>query len=477
MDETTRCLVDTALSSRYDHLPEQVVHQVRRRIVDTFAGAVGAWDEPVSAMARKVAQRAGGGPAALSTVWGCDWKTTPEAAAFANGTMLRFLDVSDMYRVKSGGHPSDVIAPIIAVAEAMACDGSAVVAAVTLAYDVYCGCCDSIDLNSMGWDQPVYGIVAAAVGVGRLLRLSPEEMGNAIALALAPNMALYQTRRGELSTWKGCAAAYASRNAIFAASLAHDGFSGPTGIFEGECGLFDIVGRFNWLIPDGKTEAHRICGTHMKCFPVCYHGQSPAWASLELRERLGSASPARIHVETYQQAFDAMAGDASRWAPKHRETADHSLPYVVSTALRDGEVSSASFADDRLEDPAMLELMRKVSVEVSPNLSSLYPESAPCRITVETATGACHVAEVRYPRGHVKFALDDQEIDNKFRAMFRRHGSAVQCESALRALWSLDRATDVGAVLRSLVRTGDDAGDLNPVSSRESRRTAERTNA
>ncbi len=458
MDDTTRFLVDTALSSRYDRLPEDVVHEARRRIVDTFACAIGAWHEPVSAMARKVAERAGGGPGALSTVWGCDWKTTPEAAAFANGTMLRFLDVSDMYRVKSGGHPSDVIAPIITVAEAMACNGAAVIAAVTLAYDVYCGCCDSIDLNSMGWDQPVYGVVAAAVGVGRLLHFSPEEMGNAIALALVPNMALYQTRRGELSGWKGSAAAYASRNAIFAALLAQDGFTGPTAIFEGDCGLFDIVGRFDWLIPDGKTDAHRICRTHMKCFPVCYHGQSPAWASLELRERLGSVPLARIHVETYQQAYDAMASDASRWAPKHRETADHSLPYVVGNALRDGEISSASFAADRLEDPAMLELMRKISVEVSPELSRLYPESAPCRITVETMTGACHVAEVRYPRGHVELALDDRDIDTKFRAMFREHGGAGRCEAALRALWSLDRATDIGTVLRLLARTSGDAG-------------------
>lgn len=450
MDETTRQLVRCALSQRYDHLPESVIHEARRRIVDTFACAVGGWHASPCIMARKVAKRAAGGPGALSTVWGCDWKTTPEAAAFANGTMLRFLDLSDMYRVKSGGHPSDVIAPIVAVAEAMSCDGASLIAAVTLAYDVYCGCCDSIDLNSLGWDQPVYGIIAATLGVGRLLRLSEEQLGNAIALALVPNMAMYQTRRGELSSWKGSAAANGSRNAIFAAFLAQDGFTGPTAVFEGHAGLFDIVGRFDWLIPDGKVEAHRICRTHMKCFPVCYHGQSPAWAALELRKRCGSAKAVRIHVETYKEAFEMMAGDPSRWAPKRRETADHSLPYVVVTALRYGEITSASFDEEHLVDPITMNLMNRVDVAVSPELSRRYPESAPCRITLEDATGARHVAEVRYPRGHVELALDDNDINDKFRSLYRGHDSADRCENALRALWSLDRASNVGLVLSLL---------------------------
>jgi len=450
MDETTRFLAGVAMSPRYDRLPESVVHEARRRIVDTFACAIGSWNEPVSVMARKVAERASGGPGSLSTVWGCDWKTTAEAAAFANGTMLRFLDISDMYRVKSGGHPSDVIAPIIAVGEAMSCDGAAVIAAVTLAYDVYCGCCDSIDLNSLGWDQPVYGVVAATLGVGRLLRLSEEQLGNAIALALVPNMAMYQTRHGELSAWKGSAAANASRNAIFAAMLAKDGFTGPTAVFEGRSGLFDIVGRFDWMIPDGTVEAHRICRTHMKCFPVCYHGQSPAWAALQLRKKCGSAKPERIRIETYREAFEMMAGDSSRWLPKRRETADHSLPFVVATALRYGEITSASFDEEHLVDPDTVSLMARVSVEMNQELSRRYPESAPCRITMEDASGTSHVAEVRYPRGHIELPLDDDDINDKFRNFYRGYDTAERCENALRGLWAFDRATDVGSVLRAL---------------------------
>src|SRR3972149_5955264 len=167
----------------------------------------------------------------------------PEMAAFANGVMLRVLDLSDMDRVKSGGHPSDIIAAALAAAELGDRDGRSLITAIAVGYEVYCSCCEAIDLNSKGWDQPVYGIVAAVLAAGKLLDLDRIQMAHALALALVPNMALYQTRQGELSGWKGCAAANASRNALFAVLLAQAGFTGPDGPFEGKSGLWNAVGR------------------------------------------------------------------------------------------------------------------------------------------------------------------------------------------------------------------------------------------
>ena len=155
-----------------------------------------------------------------ATVWGSTIKTTPENAAFANGVMTRLLDISDTYLGKSRGHPSDMNAGIIAVAESIHADGKSLINAITLAYDVYCSFCDAIDVNAKGWDQPVYGVLGCVLGVGKLLKLNHDQMANAVSLALAPNMALAQARRGHLSNWKGCAGANASRNAVFAAGNA-----------------------------------------------------------------------------------------------------------------------------------------------------------------------------------------------------------------------------------------------------------------
>ena len=445
MDTTTAHLVDFALRTEFPALSAKTVHECKRRLIDTFACAVGAYDEPLSHMARAVAKRYSGIPAA--SVWGCSWQTTPEAAAFANGVMLRLDDISDAYRVKSGGHPSDVIAGILAVGEAVHADGASVINAIALAYDVYCSFCETIDINSKGWDQPVYGVLACVLGAGKLLRLSREQMGNAVALALAPNMALFQTRRGVLSNWKGCAGGNASRNALFAAFLAQDGFTGPTAVFEGKSGLWDIVGRFEWQVSIGPEAPYRVTQTLLKCFPVCGHGQSAVSAALEIRPRLRVRDISEIRVETYRTAVEEMGNDSSRWAPKTRETADHSLPYVVAVALLDGEVTSRSFSGERLVDPVVADLMRKVKVVESTELSARFPESWSCRLRIGMLSRDALVTEVRYPKGHINNPMDDAEVAAKFRGMFRDFGNERQCEAALDGLWNFDRAKDIGDVL------------------------------
>ncbi|MFN8773152.1 MAG: MmgE/PrpD family protein, partial [bacterium] len=282
-DATIEQLIAYADRARYGSLSPVVVHEVRRRLVDTFASALGAWDEPVSGMARSFASRYRGDD--VARIWGSDRVTTPELAAFANGVMTRALDVSDTYLGLSRGHPSDMTSGLVAVAEIVKADGKSLVAAISLAYDLYCSFCRTVDLNAKGWDQPVYSILGTVAGCARLLDLTPDQTGHAIALALVPNMALAQSRRGDLSSWKGCAGANASRNAVFAALLAREGFTGPAAAFDGSGGLREVLGGFDWTLPD----APMIGQTHTKSLPVCYHGQSAVLAAIELRSRVDLA--------------------------------------------------------------------------------------------------------------------------------------------------------------------------------------------
>jgi 2-methylcitrate dehydratase len=205
MDATTERLIDYAMSVGYPDLPPSTVEACKRRMLDTLGCVAAAYDHPVSIAARKLAEAyAMDRPA---TVLGGRTQTAPEMAAFANGVMLRVLDLNDMYRLRSGGHPSDIIAAALAAAELGSRDGKSLVAAIATGYEVYCSCCDGFDLNSRGWDQPVYGVVAAFLAAGKLLGLDRRQLGHGLALALVPNMALFATRQGELSSWKGCAAA------------------------------------------------------------------------------------------------------------------------------------------------------------------------------------------------------------------------------------------------------------------------------
>ncbi len=444
-DKTTERMVAFAERASYDTLTPAVVHAVKLRVIDTFGSALAVFDNPTSVMAQKVAARSRGDNPA--TVWGSTIKTTPEMAAFTNGVMTRLLDISDTYLGKSRGHPSDMNAGIIAVAESIHADGPSLMNAITLAYDVYCSFCDAIDVNAKGWDQPVYGVLGCVLGVGKLLKLNHDQMANAVSLALAPNMALAQARRGHLSNWKGCAGANASRNAVFAALLAQDGFTGPQAVFEGDGGLWQVIGHHEWPLPE-KT--HLISETHLKCLPICYHGQASVFAALELRGQFALDDIDEIMVDTYGASVMMMGNEPSRWAPATRETADHSMPYVVASALMDGAVTDASFSDSRLADRGLHALMAKVKVRRDARLDAAYPEGAPGRVTVRTKSGATHVKEVIYPLGHFKNPLNDQQVADKFHQMTAARLPEQRRNEVMETLRQLERVKDVAAVIQQL---------------------------
>ena len=444
-DVTTEALVSFAQKSSFESLSPDVVHACKLRVIDAFSSALGAYDNPTSALARKVALRSRTDNPA--TVWGSNIQTAPEAAAFANGVMTRLLDISDTYLGKSRGHPSDMISGILAVAESVHADGKAVINAITLAYDVYCSFCNAIDINAKGWDQPVYGVLGCVLGAGKLLKLSRDQMANAVAMALAPNMSLAQARRGALSNWKGCAGANASRNAVFAAQLAQDGFTGPTAVFEGNGGLWEVIGRHDWPLPYNE---HLITQTHLKCLPICYHGQSAVFAALDLRPQVKVEDIAEIVVDGYKAAHMMMGTDANRWAPSTRETADHSMPYVVAMALLDGSVTDASFSDARLVDPAVAALMAKIEMRSDDRLDSLYPEGAPARVTIRTKAGQTLSKEVIYPRGHAKNQLSDADVLAKFHELTAARLNDAQRTSLLETLLKLEGVSDVTTVIKQL---------------------------
>jgi 2-methylcitrate dehydratase len=262
-------------------------------------------------------------------------------------------------------------------------------------------------------------------------------------------MALVQSRRGHLSSWKNCAGANASRNAVFAAELARDGFTGPTALFDGDGGVFQVVGtKFDWQPPQGR---HLIEDTHINGLPVCYHGQSAVWAAIDLHGQVDAGRIETIEVDTYKTGVVMMGGDPSRWAPKTRETADHSLPYCVSVALLDGKVVNESFADDRLHDSAIANLMRKVKVREDEAFTRVYPQASPGRVTVRLTSGEQLVKELEYPRGHAKSPMGEKDVERKFFDLCGPRLGRARCEALLAGVHKLDRSDDVARDLVELL--------------------------
>ena len=227
MDQTTQLLSDYAVGLTYADLDAVTVHQVKRTVVDTLGCALGGYLSEPAKIARQLAGSvAGQEPARI--IGAADY-SSPDWAAFANGVMIRYLDCNDSYFSPGGGHPSDMIAAVLAMADARNRDGRDIITAITLAYEIFCRLSDQVVSGDLGWDQGMFSVVGAAAAAGNLLELNREQMGNAISLALAPNLPLGVTRTGELSMWKGCATAAATRAGVFAAQLAAAGMTGPGG--------------------------------------------------------------------------------------------------------------------------------------------------------------------------------------------------------------------------------------------------------
>src|SRR3954454_22423603 len=219
----------SAYTSRLEfaHLPGEVVHQAKRVLIDTVGCALGGyWSEPAR-IARDIAATVRSSEAA--TLIGSGERTSLDLATFANGVMIRFLDFNDGYTsTGESGHPSDSIAAVLSTAELRRRSGREALTATVLAYEVFCRVCDEVDLKPLGFDHVTVGGMASTAAAARLLGLSDSEITQAFNLSIAANVALYQTRIGNVSMWKGCAYANASRNAMFAAMLAARGMTGPS---------------------------------------------------------------------------------------------------------------------------------------------------------------------------------------------------------------------------------------------------------
>ncbi|MBO43226.1 MAG: hypothetical protein CMM28_05835 [Rhodospirillaceae bacterium] len=449
MDATSERLVDYTLQTRFEDLTPEIIAECKRRLLDTLGCVASAYDHPVSVSARKFAARYSMDTPV--TMFGTGQQVSPEMGAFANSVMLRASDMNDNFRKKGGGHPSDIIGALFAGAELGEGDGKSFLTALAIGYEIYCSCCAGINLIGRGWDQPVYGVVASTLTVGKLIGLDRNQMGHALALALVPNMATMKTRHGELSIWKGCAAANAARNGVFAAMLAQEGFTGPEKPIEGKYGLWDMAGKFEWPLTPGMPPKY-IADTDLKAFAICVHGQTAVWVALDLRDQINIKDIEHIHVEVYARAHEMMGSDPERWTPKTRETADHSLPYVVASALLDGKIDEASFSNAALNSVERAALMARITVKEDPAFTAVVPDGSPCRISITMKDGSKRQHELRYQKGHHGNPMSDDEVKDKFTSLFAEYGDTVQAERIISVVDNLDKLNDIKDLIDALAK-------------------------
>jgi len=451
-------LAEFACSLNFEDLSPEVVHEVKRRVIDSFGCALGAWHEEPCVIARKVASdfsaKNGG------TIIGTDHQAPPDWAAFATGCCIRYFDYNDTYLSKEPAHPSDNIAAALAVAESVGANGRELITAIALAYEVQCRLCDAASIRARGWDHPTYGAFSTALAAARLMKLDLEKTRHAVNIAGVNCAAFRQARVGELSHWKGVAFANAARHGVYAALLARAGMTGPAPIFEGAMGFEKELGISLGQVGDvfdktkeamtGGGPASMILKTSIKYWPAEYHSQSAIEAALFLRKEIGDPAQIQsVRIESHDASVDIIGSEPEKWKPETRETADHSLPYITAIALIDGEVTEKQFQPERFTDPTIWKFLEEVTVQRNDELSALYATAVANIVHVTLRDGRVLTKRVDYPLGNALNPVSDQQLEGKFNALVVPEVGEEGARKILAAGWKLDEAKNPTELMKA----------------------------
>ncbi len=452
MDKLQERLANYAGALNYTRLSPEAIHAAKVRVIDTLGSLIGGFFAEPCRISRAMAVQASG--PLMATIVGTLDKSSVEMAAFANATAARYIEMNDVYHWpgSDGGHPSDVIMPILAVGETTHASGRDLLSAVILAYEVYLRLSDAVKISENGFDYTNYVCLGSALGAGKLLGLSREQISQCISMAVVPNNSLGQARRGHLSMWKAMASGQAGKAGVFAALLARQGAEGPILPFEGMAGWFPAVARkpLSLEVMGGNGTPFKIADTIIKPRPSCSNTISAALAAEQVHPSVKNAKDIeRVTVDVWERAFLGSGSGEHHWHPETRETADHSIPYVVAAALMYGQLSTKYFNEDYLANPDLLALVQKVEVICNPEFTKAYmthPAAHRIRVAVTTRSGERHAAELNSIRGDPTDPMTDGEIEDKFRGQCEEFLGRKQARAILDSLWRLDEMADVAAI-------------------------------
>ncbi|MGE4328522.1 MAG: MmgE/PrpD family protein, partial [Pseudodonghicola sp.] len=394
-----------------------VVEMIVNRVIDNAAVAAASVARRPVASARAQALCHPYAPGA--TVFGvaADTRVSPEWAAWANGTAVRELDFHDTFLAAEYSHPGDNIPPILAVAQHCGLSGADLIRGLATGYEIQVDLVKGICLHEHKIDHIAHLGPSAAAGIGTALNLPVEVIYQAIQQALHVTTTTRQSRKGEISSWKAYAPAFAGKMAIEAVDRVMRGEGAPSPAWEGEDGFIAwMLGGpeavYHVPLPE-KGEAKRaILDTYTKEHSAEYQSQALIDLARRMGPKIGDLSRVRsILIETSHHTHNVIgtgANDPQKMDPTaSRETLDHSIMYIFAVALEDGGWHHvASYAPERARRPSTVALWHKISTAEDPEWTRRYHARDPKekafggRVTVTLDDGSKIVDELALADAH-----------------------------------------------------------------------------
>ncbi|MFE3943816.1 MmgE/PrpD family protein [Streptomyces sp. NPDC059118] len=359
------------------------------RVIDNAAVAMASLTRRPVAVARAQAL-AHSAAAPGSSVFGSTSRVSPEWAAWANGTAVRELDFHDTYLAADYSHPGDNIPPLLAVAQHTGRTGADLTRGIIAAYEVHVALVKGICLHEHRIDHVAHLGAATACGLGALLRLPTETVYQAVQQTVHTTTATRQSRKGEISSWKAYAPAFAGKAAIEAVDRAMRGETSPSPVYEGEDGFLAWMlngpdADYTVRLPEPGEDRRAILDTYTKEHSAEYQAQAVIDLARRMREKTGPLDRVRSIVlrtsHHTHQVIGSGANDPQKYDPgASRETLDHSVPYIFAVALEDGTWHhERSYAPERARRAGTVALWRKITTVEEPEWTRRYHDPDPDR--------------------------------------------------------------------------------------------------
>jgi 2-methylcitrate dehydratase len=404
-----------AARAKFDDLSAESRKQLPVHILDSLGCCIAALGAgPVQACREQVAEFGGTGP---STLIG-GGKANPIYAAFWHTALVRYVDIMDNFLAQSETcHTADNFGVALTIADYVGGSGRDLMLGVALGYTVQSRFVDHANFMTRGFDHTAQLAFSHNAAAGRLLGLSEQQIGHAMAMAAVSDASFAVVRAKPLSQWKGLASAQAALGAMNTLFLARRGVEGPLQVIEGPLGIDHLLGMkidIEW----DKQGYEGVTESTIKKYNSMIHTQSAVHCMVELtrQKKLDPNRIVSIEGEVFQLAFD-FAGGGLYGVDKvirTKEQADHSLPYLLSVALIDGEVTPAQFQPDRIVKPDVQALLKKVSIRPNDEFTAQYPRKMPAKITIGLQDGTVIEHQVQDYPGLASHPFTWEESVKKF---------------------------------------------------------------
>ena len=449
----TAAMSQWAAGVKFEHLSQDAVYQAKRFLLDSLGCALGGFQQHDVKIALQVLdETAGAGPA---TVIGTGKKLDAVSASLANALMIRCMDYNDIYWKQDPSHPSDIFPAALACGERARADGRELIVGLVLGHEFEMRFCEAAfpGIRERGWHHATLTAFVSPMVAARMLHLTWEQMQHAIGISASRQATLGAVTAGKLTMMKNTVDPLATQAGVLAALLAEKGYTGPEHVVDGKEGLTHCFGP-EWkleLLTEGLGDSWRITQCGMKAFPTEALTHTPISAVLDLVKQhdLKPEQVAEVDIRSLARAADILS-DPSKYDPRSKETADHSLPYVIAAALVDRQVTPLQFTPAKIMHPAIRAQLKKVKVVADPEIEKVFPALQRVVVTIRAVDGKEFTRQLDYPKGDPRNPLSDKEVEEKFAALAEGVLSPARQRQVIEAVWKLEKQASVGDLMRML---------------------------